>query len=407
MGNSHRALLRKLLIGGASLLLVALIGLAIYRVLVLPRGNTFDFFAIWFSIRRIWRGQNPYGLDTARAIQRHLFGRVLPPEEHQQGFAYPLYIALVLGPVALLPFPLAVTAWCTSQFCSLMAFPLLAVKAFHWSPSRRDLVGFSLAVLLVFRYPTIAFILGQVTIFVLICTLLGLYWFDRQRDVFAGAAFTLTLIKPNLGVLLVAAVVSWGILCRRWKVLMGVGGALALFLGFSFAWQPMWVKRFVAGVRLYTSYADVVWPFQQVGHVWIGGAILIAVGGLTAAAIVKAARSGNRRCVLLAFCFIVILSLTTLPQTGSYALTLLLIPAAGFLALAPQDRWIRAGVLSSLISPWLYWWLQTQHGIRIDQIALPLQFAFVGARILHTEHRWTGGTHSVSAACLDDCSAGS
>lgn len=155
-----------------------------------------------------------------------------------------------------------------------------------------------------------------------------------------------------------------------------------MLLGFSFLWQPTWLGRFLAGARGYASYANLVWPLQQVGRAWIAGVVLTIIGGLTAGAAVKAVRSRNRRHFLLAFCFVVIMSLTVLPQTGSYSLTLLLIPAAGFLALAPQDRWVRTGVCMSLVSPWFYWWLQTQRGIQIDQIALPLQFALVGAGIL-------------------------
>jgi len=378
----HRAPLSTLLIGGGTVVGVVLLGFAIHRVLVLPRDRAFDFFTIWFGIRRIWLGENPYSPEIARAIQRQVFGRTLPPGENQQGFAYPLYIAWVIGPFALPSFTLAVTAWCTSQFVGLMAFPLLAAKTFRWKPSREDLVIFLLAILLVFRYPTIAFVLGQTTIFVLLCLTMGLHWLDRQRDILAGGAFALTLIKPNLSVLAVVAILSWSALRRRWNILGGTLGVLTLLLGLSFAWQPTWIGDFVSGAHGYASYANVIWPFQQAKPVWIGGAILTAIVGLTARAILKAVRSNNRRDAALAFCFVIILSLVALPQTGSYSLTLLLIPALGFLALTPKDRWVRAGVFTSLVSPWLYWFLQAEWSVQIDQLALPLQFAVIGARIL-------------------------
>jgi hypothetical protein len=289
-------------------------------MLVQPRGKAFDFFTIWFGIRRIWRGQNPYGLDTTRAIQLQMFGKTLPPHQNQQGFAYPLYIAWVLGPFVLLPFAPSVTAWCTSQFLGLMTFPILADRTFHWNPPRRDLVLFSLAVLLVFRYPTVAFVLGQMTIFVLLCVLLGLRWLDSHQDVLAGTAFALTLIKPNLSVLPVLAVLSWSICRGRRKVLVGLGGTLAALLGLSFAWQPKWLEHFLAGARGYASYANLVWPIQQAGRVWIGAIVIAVIGGLTVVSIIKAVRGRNQRDFLVAFCFVVILSLAALPQTGSYSL---------------------------------------------------------------------------------------
>jgi hypothetical protein len=380
-----RAWIRSLLLWGAVILMVALLTLAVYLVLIRPRGKAFDFFTIWFGMRRVWQRQNPYGLETARAIQHEMFGGYVPPGANQQGFVYPLYITCVLWPFVLLPFSLAVTIWCTMQLCALMAFLYVAAGAFHWVPSKGELVAFALAVLLVFRYPTNAFILGQTTIFVLFCTVLGLYWLDRRRDVLAGVAFALTLIKPNLSLMLVAAVLTWGIAARRLRVVAGTGGTLAVLLGLSFAWQPNWFGWLISGVQAYAAYSNVRWPFQQASKPWIGGVVLAVIVGLCVIAVVQAVRMWTRRHTLLAFCFVVILSLVVLPQTGSYSLTLLLIPAVAYVALDPRDRLVRTSVLISLTSPWMYWWLAMQRGIWVDQIALPLQFALIGAWVLFTQ----------------------
>jgi hypothetical protein len=160
-----------------------------------------------------------------------------------------------------------------------------------------------------------------------------------------------------------------------------MAATFALLLGFSFLRQPAWAGHFLAGAQRYTSYANVVWPFRQVRNVWLASAIPAFIGGLIARTMVIAVRSNKRRDILLTCRLLVILSLAVLPQTGSYSLTMHLIPPMGFLALSPNDRWVRAGVLASLVSPWLYWWLRTESGILTEQLALPLQFALIGARV--------------------------
>jgi hypothetical protein len=119
----YRPWIRRLLLCSAGVLIVILLALAVYLVLVGPRGKAFDFLTIWYGVRRIWQRQNPYGLETVRAIQREMFGGYVPLSESQHGFVYPVYIMWVLWPVGLLPFSLAITVWCTLQLCALMVFP--------------------------------------------------------------------------------------------------------------------------------------------------------------------------------------------------------------------------------------------------------------------------------------------
>jgi hypothetical protein len=357
-------------------------GFVTHRVLVEPRGRAFDFFPIWFGVRRIWQGQNPYSLETTAAIQRQMFGSRLPAGANQLGFAYPLYLAPLIGPLAALPFSTAVTVWCTAQFCILALIPLLAAKAFTWNPERGTFTVFSLATLFLFRYPVIAFVLGQFSIFILACTVLGLYWLRLGRGYAAGAAFAFTLIKPNVTGLLVLAFLGWSLYSRRWKAMIGLVGTGVLLVGFSFCWQPTWIRDYMEGLAAYASYANVVWPLKESGDPWLAGGALLVAGGIGIGALANAARTRDVGDTLLAFCLLVILSLMILPQTGLYSLSLLLLPGAAFLALAPDDPWTRFVVLLSLATPWLYWGLGTTWTARVEPLAVPLQFALAGGRVL-------------------------
>jgi hypothetical protein len=251
-----------------------------------------------------------------------------------------------------------------------------------------DILTWATVVLLIFRYPLIAFMLGQTTILVLLGSAFGLYWLVRKNDLLSGAVFTLTVVKPNLSTFIVGSVLLWAILARRWKVVGGMGGMITFLIGSSFAWDPAWLENFISGVQSYTSYSNILWPFQQIEPLWLGKMMLFILALLTSLAIINAIKQKSRSSILFAFCFIIVFSLVALPQTGSYSLTLLLLPAIGFVAMAPNDPVVRVGTLMSLVSPWFYWWLERRQGIQIDQIALPFQFALIGAWILFSNTNW-------------------
>jgi hypothetical protein len=88
---------RKFLLTGLVFLTVwFLLAVATYHLLVIPRVCRFDFYPRWVGARAVLAGENPYSLQVAIRIQEGMFGRQLPIDEDQQGFAYPAYLTWIL-----------------------------------------------------------------------------------------------------------------------------------------------------------------------------------------------------------------------------------------------------------------------------------------------------------------------
>src|ERR1039457_1642507 len=74
-----------------------------------PRPLT-DLYAQWFGIRELLlHHRDPYGDDVTRELQVAYYGKDLDPSQaahpsHQQRFAYPLYVAFLLGPTVGMQF---------------------------------------------------------------------------------------------------------------------------------------------------------------------------------------------------------------------------------------------------------------------------------------------------------------
>ena len=70
--------------------------------------SVWDFHTPWLGLRAMLRdGANPYSHEVTLAIQQQRYGRAAHPDEDQLAFAYPLHLMALVGPVALLPLPVA------------------------------------------------------------------------------------------------------------------------------------------------------------------------------------------------------------------------------------------------------------------------------------------------------------
>jgi len=80
--------------------------------------------------------------------------------------------------------------------------------------------------------PSIALLtLGQIAIFALLGISLFLFLIERRKDMWAGAALSLTIVKPHIALLFLVVVVLWSIRNRRWSVLLGTASTLTISTG--------------------------------------------------------------------------------------------------------------------------------------------------------------------------------
>jgi len=388
-----------LLLAGLFILGVALMMGPSYTLLVKPRGEAFDLFWIWAGGRAVLRGENPYGPETTRLIQRSVFGHIIPPDKYQHGFPHPAHIAFVLFPFIVLPFSWSVLLWLALQLPLFMATLLLGLDLLDWRLHPAFIFPLTLLTTLGFRYPMIVYVLGQLVFFVLFCFAATLWLYRRGHVRLAAAALACATIRPDLALpaLAAAAALVWRSPRRKafLATLLIIGAGMALlpvpFLGL---WPVTWIRAMLS----YGQNPFATWPPGLLpGFGWrlaLAAAMVVWLGRYA----LRLRRSPTPFRQALFLSAVVIFWLTLMPQTGSYTLTLLLIPALVAMRYAPSRRW-KIAIAVSLLSPWLYFGLGKAFPPfdTLIFLLLPLQFLLFQEVVQFTakRHKESGESQKV------------
>ena len=346
-----------LLVVSLFLLSITLMMLPSYELLVKPRDQAFDWFWIWVGGRAILAGQNPYGPETTQTIQLGVFKKIIPPEEYQHGFPHPAHIAFVLLPFILLPFFWSVLLWLSLQIPLFMASFFVGCKTLNYTMHPYVLFLFILLTTLGFRYPLNIYVLGQLTIFVIFCSLLAVWLFQQGHARWAAVALACTTIRPDLA--LIAILLAF-FLTRNSPgrnefiaTLLSAGFILAglpmLFFGF---WPLTWLQA----IRAYGNNPFATWPPELLPTIGLRAVLLIGLAAWTGYYVLLAWRKPDNFHNGLLIGAAILCGLIVLPQTGSYTLTLALIPAMILWCFAPP-LWLKAIIAAGLLMPWLYFTL--------------------------------------------------
>jgi hypothetical protein len=371
---------------GLFVLVVLLMMLPSYQLLVKPRVQSFDLYSSWVGGRAVLAGQNPYGPEPTRLIQLGIYKQIIPPPEYQHGFALPAYVAFVLLPVMLLPFSWSILLWISLQIPLLLVTLMIGFDILDWQIGPAMLFPLAILITVGFRYPLIAYVVGQVTIFVIFCLVLAAWLFKRQRPHWAAVALACATIRPDLSL---AAMVSALFLVRKSPdrnpfvvTLIGTGLVLVLlpviFIG------DFWPVTWLTTVRAYgNSNPHNTWPPELLASPWLSGALFIGLAFWLPSYVKKAGENPTpfNRSLLISAAILV--SLIALPQTGSYTLSLALIPA--FILLRYNRLgWQQILIAASLLSPWLYFWLNMN---KANFLFIPLQFILLQELVSRTSQR--------------------
>jgi hypothetical protein len=200
-----------------------------------------NFFVFWLAGRMVVSGQNPY--DAAEWAAGHdAYGVTWRPNDT---FLYPLPLAFIAVPLALLSLPNAYFVWVliSSLLVSLALWLLV-----RQSPEPRvRLLFLPLAILLLFFGPVyLTLQVGSIGAFTLIVLVLSILAWNRSLPWLAGLLLALTILKPSQGAPLLLLAGFWMLARRDWEALAsaGVGVAALAILG-SFA-DPHWVAEFAS-----------------------------------------------------------------------------------------------------------------------------------------------------------------
>ncbi|MGI8424205.1 MAG: glycosyltransferase 87 family protein [Chloroflexota bacterium] len=337
------------------------------------RGAETDLFPRWYALRQLLlRGRDPYGADVTGEIAAQLALSGAPEQvQAAYGFVYPLPGALLLAPLAMLPYEVAVGVWVAMWLVGLPVVTVAAGRVLAGSDrlARRDtgrrevLLATVLALTFLPSMWNVALAQPGLLAFGLLA---GAVWLTRRRPAMAGAALAAgTLLKPHL-VGLVA--VAWLVYClarsnvqksRRFVAgFLVCAGALA---GAATALLPAWPVGLATAL---TDYGAVSAMRPLAPAVVVGASLILGWAGLAAAALalvvagglavwtVRAWIAARRSHVWLpveALSRTVVFGALIVPPAWETNAIVLLLPIAGVLA-ALNERGARTGAVFVVVS---------------------------------------------------------
>lgn len=261
---------------------------------------------VWWLAARFWlSGVDPYGATGDRLLGTG------------SGFAYPFPVVLLSLPLALLPLAGAATVWALTSLLVALALPFVFQNhPERWKPA-----------LMLAYFPLWASLEeGQWGPILLLWTLLCLSWLHRARWTLSGAVTSLTLLKPHVGIALLAGMLAYAWCMRvplRWW--LGLAGGLFIFWVGTQALAPGWVLAWTEQVRAYDA------EDQNRIDAW---SAIGTLSGIVAAMI--AAIAWKRHDALLLLAAVIVVVLIVLPTRSFYNHAVLLLPIAVLAMRAPR-----------------------------------------------------------------------
>jgi hypothetical protein len=242
---------------------------ATYTYLTSKYPGANDFYSRYGGARAFWVDHlNPYGEAASQQIQVGIYGRAANPDEDPGYFAYPFYTVILVGPLALLPYPWAEAIWLALlEVCLVGAF-LLLIDLFGWSPPRWLLI-LGLAWAIVFYPAARGLFLGQPGIVVYFLEALAVWALFKRQDTLAGIALALSTIKPQMGFLIVPFLLLWGLRSRRGRFVVSFAAMWGGLMAVSFVLQPSWFGDWLTQLRQYPEYTAIGSPVWVVTHVYL------------------------------------------------------------------------------------------------------------------------------------------
>ncbi len=344
------------------------------KIVVEPRGYKSDFYWIWYGSQAVLHQKSPYNAQATSDIQTFFGGGPLEPGQYTHPFPFPAYLALAFLPFGLLPYPVALIVWIGLQFPLLFTALYLMKDFLNLGIRGWKHIPYLFASSIGFFYPVLSYSLGQLGIFMLFLFMLTFYLLKIGRVGWAGITLALIAIRPDMFLIACVAslVILWNSIPKVKQLVLSTGASLVIMnlvtiflVGF---WYPDWIKT----ISYYSSNNPFVhWPpdtllTHPVAKVAL---ILILFGYLIWQSLQFWNNSTDRNKLLVISGLIAIFFMAT-KLTGSYYMTLLLIPTLILLHFYAQLKlqWI---MWVMLFSPWAFWAIFSKIYPWSDQLLVP------------------------------------
>ena len=312
-----------------------------------PRGNLSDLYPRWLGARELLlHHRDPYRADITREIQMGYYGRPLDPTrpndpKDQQGFAYPIYVVLMLAPTVMLPFSIV-----HGMFFWLLALLTVTSVPLWLGTIRWRISGSATFIWILFTlgcFPAIQGLkLQQLTVLVAAVIAGSMYALARRRFVLGGVLLALATIKPQLVFLLILWLCIWalGNWRERQRVLWGFAITMAVLVVAGEFLLPGWITEFRTAMKDYYRYTGGGNSVLDVAFSPMWGRITSAllVGIVVVFAWRNRSASEDTATFQWLVCFILATTLLVIPMFAPYN-QLLLLPGAMMAIRARGELW--------------------------------------------------------------------
>jgi len=285
-----------------------------------------DFYPIWFTAREGLHHRDPYSPEMTRQIQIGLFGRPLPASNpsappDSRAFANPAFAEVLIWPLALLSFPVVRIALAVILPLATAFSVVLWLRSLHLRAGPATLASTILLTLSSYAVLEGLFAeqMGLLVGFFLAAALAALV---EERLFLSGGVLALTLIKPQLMLLLAVYLLLWSFAAwrSRWRFAGGFLLISAVLVTSALLIWPQWIPEWLKALHAYRQYSTPPLVCYLLG-LQLGsrlGQVLIVAVLLSAVAVAWRAR-------LVA------------PGSGQFALTISLLLALTAIALLPGN----------------------------------------------------------------------
>jgi hypothetical protein len=291
-----------------------------------PHGE--DFATYWQAGNMILAGQNVY--DTSQWVTvRQREGTALHSEPTLQ---YPLPLAVLFSPLALLPLRSAYILWLFAMQLAVLASILILLQFY---PARSGYLEL-LAILGIFLFRPMFSLLhsGQIPPLLLLFISLSIYLFTKNRWFAGGVALSILALKPSIGAPMLLLAGLWLLSRKGWRGIAGMitGGLALLFLGALV--DPLWIVDYVSigdsSLQKYFGMHPTLWGVMD--QILRTDRLSMAAGLLGTAALFAAQaflfwrKPSSRPDAFAAFATIVPAALLAAPYSWNYDQILLVVP---------------------------------------------------------------------------------
>jgi hypothetical protein len=223
---------------------------------VLPGSMGGDYLQFWSAGTLLLQRQNPHDIQLLAPIEREAVGETPYPAP----YLYPPWLALLSTPLMWFGYRNAQVAWVAlnveAAFAAGYFLRNAALTVPRWIPP----ILFPL-----FAFSVFSALMGQTGTLVLLVAAATWRLLEDERDVAAGVVMAWLSIKPQVAGILLVALLVWVVRCRRYRVLAGFGGCLAVLMGISTLFYPQWLPAMLQAQRQFASPTDT-WP--GLGGTW-------------------------------------------------------------------------------------------------------------------------------------------